>query len=650
MKITITITLLLIFHGLFAQQFSISGYVSDASNGETLIGATIIVSGTNKGTVSNVNGFFVLGGLAKGNYKLQFSHLGFEQQTVEVTIEDKNILLKEIKLHPADLSIAEVTIIEAGPDKIGDREVETSQHILTPIAIQTIPTARNDVFRALKYLPGVEASETFSPLVPVRGSDPGDNLVFMDGVVVYNPYHFLSSAGVFNMQTIKNVDLMVGGFGAEYGGRNASVLYITTKDGNNQKLTGEITPNTSTSKFFFEFPVNQNGTMMVAGRFNYDLIGNFMMGSRSYFYDMNLSYTHRFGKRNRLTVKYFASHDKTDINFNSLYRYMGNSFNLLEYMENMELMWLNRWGNQVATAYLKTVVSPRIYLRTQIYGSFHQSDNLTKFAFEFDEEDITIRQYSQSRFESKIGDLCVKSCMNYEPFYWNSLKIGAEYNLYSFDNRSTVNDIEAGSNAKKPDQIVFFAEDKINMGVLIVRPGLRMTRFNGKFNPAEPRVNATLNLPADFKIKAAWGIYYQNIISMNTQEYEFNQFLDYYYPLTTKEPSKSVHYIFGIEKAINKNNSLSADIYYKPIIRTYSFDLLQDQSQVFAFSDKIIAGEGEAYGIEFMWKGAWKNISGWASYGYSKSTRSFPHIMDGKWYLYDYDRPHSFKTVLNYQI
>ena len=81
-----------------------------------------------------------------------------------------------------------------------------------------------------------------------------------------------------------------------------------------------------------------------------------------------------------------------------------------------------------------------------------------------------------------------------------------------------------------------------------------------------------------------------------------------------------------------------------------SFNLLQEQSEVFAFSDNIIEGKGEAYGFELIWKGAYKSISGWASYGFSHTDRTFPHIMNGKSFLYDYDRPHSFKTVLNYQV
>ncbi|MBA7521809.1 hypothetical protein ES705_13920 [subsurface metagenome] len=57
--------------------------------------------------------------------------------------------------------------------------------------------------------------------------------------MIYNPYHSSITSGIFNTQTIKSADLLVGGFGAEYGGRNSSIMYITTKDGNSSELHGE---------------------------------------------------------------------------------------------------------------------------------------------------------------------------------------------------------------------------------------------------------------------------------------------------------------------------------------------------------------------------------------------------------------------------
>ncbi|MFA9388675.1 MAG: carboxypeptidase-like regulatory domain-containing protein [Prolixibacteraceae bacterium] len=641
-------TILALFIVFFssAQKSTLSGIITDEETGETLVNAAVVLEGNDwKGTVTNENGVFSLPGINPQLTEVVFSFLGYESITREIDFKNQTNLFVEIALHPADILLGEITIVDRQHDRLGDSEIEISQHTLTPKTIQSIPTARNDVFKALRYLPGIEPTEPLSPLVSVRGSDPGENLIMLDGVTIYNPYHFMSSSGIFNMQTVKNVDMLVGGFGAEYGGRNSSVINIATKDGNNSSLHGEVRPSTSESKLFLEFPVGAKTTMMVAGRFNYDLAGNFMLYSTNYFYDANLSLTHRFNAKNSLTLKYFSSSDRTNLDFNSLYRYMGNSIGMSEIFDNMSLKWINRWNNNIATAIYKSVLTSKLFLRAQVYASLHGADNFSEMSMLIENEGFD----TQTTFKSKVHDWSAKMNLEYKPFFWNEVKLGAEYNQYLFYNASMLNKIDNGSAERSPKLISFFAEDKITWGSLLLRPGLRFAQFeNGKFL-AEPRLNAVFKVSNSLKLQAAWGRYNQYVVSMNTQEFEFNQFLDYYYPLSNGKPSQSEHFIVGAEKVLPKNHTLSVDLYYKNISRTYIFDLLQDRYEAFAMSNKIVAGSGKSYGMELMWQGSFGQFSGWSSYTLSKSTRSFPNIMNGKEYDYDYDRRHSFKTVMNYQ-
>ena len=307
-----------------AQRLSLSGVVTDARTGETLAGASILWKGNvDRGVTANANGLFSIPGLVEGNGILYVSFVGYNTFSKEMTLSVMNNQFIEVELQASHVELEEVSVVELGRDMIGDRTVEVSRHHLTPKAIQSIPTARNDVFKAMRYLPGIEVTEPLSPLVSVRGSDPGENMIMLDGVTIYNPYHFMSSSGIFNMQTVKGVEVLAGGFGAEYGGRNASVINLSTKDGDQSGLHGEVHPTTAETKFFLEFPVGNKTTMMTAGRINYDLLGNMMLYSNNYFYDANFSVTHRFSAKNRLTFKYFGSRDHTRIDFNPIYRYMG---------------------------------------------------------------------------------------------------------------------------------------------------------------------------------------------------------------------------------------------------------------------------------------------------------------------------------------
>ncbi|HJX71938.1 MAG TPA: TonB-dependent receptor, partial [Bacteroidales bacterium] len=281
------------FPALKGQLLTVSGYVSDGKTRETLIGATIQVKDDNKAAITDGNGFFSIAGIRRGKHTLVISHLGYRAEEISLIMENKGIVMTDIHLTPVPLTLEEVSIIAPGSNEIVDQTVEASHILLSPKMIQSIPAAGKDVFAAVKYLPGIDRTETFSPLYTVRGGDPGENAVMLDGVMIYNPYHSSITSGIFNTMTIKNVDLLLGGFGAEYGGRNSSVMYITTIDGNPNELHGEIEPSTFYSRLFLEFPAGKNASMMIAGRYLYDIATNFIFKSQNYFYDYNLSYTNR---------------------------------------------------------------------------------------------------------------------------------------------------------------------------------------------------------------------------------------------------------------------------------------------------------------------------------------------------------------------
>ncbi|MBN1950864.1 MAG: TonB-dependent receptor [Bacteroidales bacterium] len=647
------IALSLIPFRVFGQRYTVSGYVVDDQTRETLIGATIYHPESGRGTVTDSYGYFRFSGLSPGNHTLILSYMGYDQDSLMVKLVDKSLVISEVYLRQSFHSVDEVSIIAVRPDRAADRQVETSMLELSPKTIQSIPTAGKDVFSAIKFLPGIERTEPFSPLYSVRGGDPGENAVMLDGVMIYNPYHSSINSGIFNTQTIKNVDLLTGGFGAEYGGRNSSVMYITTKDGNSTEMHGEVEPSTFHSKVFLEFPAGKNASAIVAGRYYYDIFSEFIYQSQSYFYDFNLSYTARLSNKHRLSLKYFQSRDRNNIDFSSFYQVFGNTFGIDLY-DDFNFRFEDRWKNLAGTIIHKWAMTPRIYMRTQLYYSAHQSENASGVNFQFDFADeatdtLNFNWNTNSIFTNRISDLCAKSFLNILLFRNNNLRIGGELNAYHFQNTAAINDFDQGSLENNSMLYTLFMEDKLELGPLIIRPGVRFTRYNGKDIHYEPRVNAVLNFPHGYSLKLAWGEYYQYVISMNTNEVEMNQAVDYYFPLTTYEPSKSVHYIAGIEKAIGSHSLLSLNAYYKNIERVYTFDINQTANEVLMLSDKLQQGSGDAYGGEIMYRGRIRNWSGWMSYGLAWANRQYPMTGMQK-YPYDYNRRHTFKLVGNYTI
>jgi hypothetical protein len=637
-----------------AQSYSVSGYITDSETHETLIGAIVQVKDGNKATITDSYGFFSLTGLKPGDYYLTVNHLGYQPRYIKISIENKGIILKEIILQPSNITLDEVSIVGVKTDNVADKSIETSHIQLNPQMIRSIPTAGNDVFAAAKYLPGIDRTEPFSPLYTVRGGDPGENGVMLDGVMIYNPYHSSIGSGIFNTMIIKDVDLLVGGFGAEYGGRNSSIMYITSKDGNTNELHGEIEPSTFHSKVFLEFPAGKNGSMMVAGRYFYDLPFNFIFQNVNYFYDYNISYTNRIGNRHRLTLKYFESKDLTGYNFNTFYRYFGNSFNTKLY-DNFILEQQNNWKNRSATVIHKFVLSPRIFIRSQLYYSHHRSNNFSglDFTLKFPDDknpgdSIPFQWTASSRLNSEITDACAKSAITIKISSNNDLHAGVEYNEYQFRNSVVMNDVNSGSFNRNPALLAFFIEDKFTSKIFTIRPGVRITNYQNNGWQYEPRINASLSLSKGLRLKAAYGEYLQYIISMNTNEIEMSQIVDYYYPLWELKPEKSIHYILGVEKKITSALSISVDGYYKDMPVVYSFDMNNYIGQ----SNSLLKGKGNAYGVELMLEGKYKKLSGWLSYSYARSFRQYPNsqVNKGERYNFDYNRPHTVKTVVNMQI
>ncbi len=651
------IILFIVTLSLNAQQgVTISGVVSDLETNETIIGATVRIKDTYSGTVTNVNGFFQLRGVENGTHILEVAHIAYKTKEIKVTVTGKNLLLEETKLAPESISIDEVSVVELRPEKLGDREVETSVREISMKAVQLIPTARNDVFRALKFLPGIESSSPLSPLVSIRGGDPNENMVMIDGVVLYNPYHVSTSAGIFNTNTVKDIELLVGGFGAEYGGRNSSIINVTTKDGNSNGFHGEFQPTSNHFKGFCEFPVTANSTMTLAARAYYPIAGNFMTYANTYYYDMNLSYTFKLGKRNSMSIKYLTSRDVSKLNVGNFYKYFANSFadeDIKDAFNNLDLNNSNKWNNNAITLINRSILSPTLTLRTQVYGSFHNSDNSSGMRYRITDDetgDVYFNDNYSTNFESYIHDLTAKASLTWIPGVYQTIKIGGEASSYKFFNAAKINDFSKGEESVKPNLLAGFIEDKIKLGPVILRPGVRITKYSGNDDIGiEPRSNILLKLPWDMELKAAWGIYYQYLTSMNTAEYEFTQMLDYYYPFHNREPLKSTHYIVGFNKDIGKTSTLTFDVFYKDMERLYTFDLMA-ASDGESLGDKLLEGSGRSYGVEMMLMGKIKSFSGWLSYTLSRSEREFPGFVGGDTFLSEYDRTHALKGVVNYQL
>ena len=217
--------------GLFAQEkASISGYIKDGKNGESLIGATVSKMGTNIGTYANEYGFFSIA-LPKGQHVIEVSLIGY--QTFTFSIDLQKSISKTFELSEEGKNLDEVVITGEAEDK-NVRSVEMSVAKLDIKQINKIPALLGevDVIRAIQLLPGVTTVGEGASGFNVRGGKDDQNLFLLDNAVLYNPQHFLGFFSSINPYTAKKATIYTGSIPADLGGRLSSVFDITTKNGN----------------------------------------------------------------------------------------------------------------------------------------------------------------------------------------------------------------------------------------------------------------------------------------------------------------------------------------------------------------------------------------------------------------------------------
>jgi len=641
-KHTTRLVLLLLTAGrLFAGD--ISGHVVDSHTGESIIGVNVFVRETGRGCASDLEGFFVLRDLDPGVHELTFSHIAYRDSSLMFQLGPVNEYIGRIPLaaHTIQSQAVEIT---ATRSSIIQKDLDIASFQVDPVVLGEIPQLNKDVFKLVQYSPSVTVSDAFSPQYYVRGSDPGENLVQLDGMTIYNPQHFMGSNAIFNPYAIKNIEMLVGGFDAEYGGRNASILNITTREGHQSEAHGEFRPSISGLQGAVEFPLG-GGTAMLSGRALTDIMTRVFMGSPNLMMDFNAALRMRLGKTN-LRCSGFYARDYMDYTVDPLFVFFPDSI-----FDHFEEAFTTNTRNRALGIQTSTMLRPTLLLETHAYHSASFTDNTTRFAYAANDpdENLDIEMDFRTRIENAVTDHTLKARLTWYAFGGQTFKIGGEWNQLGFFN-------ELGRFSGKPDpteeysdfQALYF-QDRVEFGPLTVKLGLRQSRnlVDGRWRP-EPRGSASLRLGTT-TLKAAYGRYYQYLTTMDSKGDEFVQFLDYYNSLGDRTPINSTHHILGLEGRLTSTIDYSISGYYKVLNRLYRSTYSGSQGLLQAETE-IEAGEGEAYGFEVLVRGDLGPLSGWVGYNWSRGLRRYPSILNGKKTLFDGDQPHNLKAILMYKL
>ncbi len=253
----------------FAQNTGIlRGNIADSTSGEVLPYANVYIQELKTGASTDSRGNFIINAIPGGHkYTVIVSFIGYQSKKLQVKILQNKTTFINILLVPTNLQLQ--TIEKIGEKVIKKNETDLSVQRLSMRQLEVMPKGvETDVFRSLQTLPGVRSTGDVSARYYVRGGTSDQNLVLVNGITVYNPFHALGLFSVIDPDMINSIEFYKGGFSAQYDDRLSSVLDIVTKNGNQNNFAGKFSSSYLTGKGLVEGPI-PNGSFIITGRKSY---------------------------------------------------------------------------------------------------------------------------------------------------------------------------------------------------------------------------------------------------------------------------------------------------------------------------------------------------------------------------------------------
>ncbi len=358
----------------------LAGFVSDVETQEALPGAHIYLTELQAGTTTNRAGYFAFPSLPPGRYTARISFLGYEvRDTTLATGQTTRIVLTPRALESSGVLIEGVINEEAQERMPGMLSVELDQ-------LNQMPSlGEQDLFQALRWMPGIRKSGMINGGLSVRGSPPDQNLYLLDGAPVYHPWHAFSLVSTFQTGTLKSSNLYRSAFPAEYGGRLTSVLDAQMKGGNRAEPHAEVALSVLSGRFRVESPITPSVSFMLSGRRSYldMLIGrthpvqDATTGRRDtlrtgyYFYDVSGKLTARPNDRHRLSLSYYRGRDDLDLRLP-----FDLSLDFSSWLRPTDLFFevQQSWENRLLSAQHQYLASDDLFVTTTAYRSGYHAN------------------------------------------------------------------------------------------------------------------------------------------------------------------------------------------------------------------------------------------------------------------------------------
>ncbi|MBO4504597.1 MAG: TonB-dependent receptor [Bacteroidales bacterium] len=634
-RILLLLTTLALTMASFAQNTVLKGFTYDDSNGETLPYCTIQLVGTSFGALSDGAGAFMINKIPQGTYVVKVAYLGYTDILDTIVVDKEKTITKRYSLKPSSTVLDAVQIVGEGQRR--EQETRTSVISVTPKDMSKMPAigGQPDFAQYLQVLPGVISTGDQGGQLYIRGGTPVQNMLLLDGVILYSPFHSIGIFSVFDMDIMSSADIYTGGFGAEFGGRISSVMDIKTRDGNKKRLSGKIDLGNISSQVLLEGPLvklkegrKTSLSFILSGK------GSYLKQAAKAFYPyvgedgLPFNFLDLYGK---ITL---ATQNGTKLNLFG-FRYDDR----VNYASVADYGWQN-WG--VGANFL--IVPGDV--PTTIEGSLAYSD----YDCMLDDKFATPRKSSMNGFTFNLG-------FNY--YIGRSLlNVGMEAVGFNTNYNYTTRFGSERSVEDHTTDMSIFAKFRYNFrNKLLIEPSFRLQYYYslGEASP-EPRLAIKYNILSNLRLKLAGGLYSQNLVAVTSDQdvvslfsgflsspLESSMLSDYRYNSEQEVKGrlqKAQHIILGLEYDPIPEVNINIEGYYKHFSQLISVN----RYKMFDEDEEFIWEKGSAYGGDITVKYEHKGFYTWFVYSLGWVKRDDNVIQ----YAPHFDRRHNINLIASY--
>ncbi len=212
---------------LYAQAGRITGNVTDARDGEPIIGAQVLIAGTTQGTTTDFDGNYRILNVRPGTYTLEFRYIGYATQIVEDVLV-RTDLNTEINMQMSEAVLEGEEVVVRATRDVVIRDLTSSESRVSRQDIERLPV--QEVGDIVQLQAGVTVGPGGS--IHIRGGRASEVAYIVDGVRVSDDYDRGQGLRVDN-QAIEELQVVSGAFNAEYGQATSGIVNIATRSGTN---------------------------------------------------------------------------------------------------------------------------------------------------------------------------------------------------------------------------------------------------------------------------------------------------------------------------------------------------------------------------------------------------------------------------------